>query len=49
LIQYVLNPPMQAVGFISVFSAFFIFIYVTVYAFGLLFHEQAHPISQEIK
>jgi uncharacterized membrane protein len=50
LIQYMLNPPMQAVGFISIFSAFFIFIYVTVYAFGLLFHEQAHlnPISQEI-
>ncbi len=48
LIQYILNPPIQAIGFISVFSAFFIFIYVTVYAFGLLFHEQAHPISQEI-
>jgi uncharacterized membrane protein len=47
LIQYALNPSIQSLVFISVFSSFFIFIYVTVYAFGLLFQEQAHPQSQE--
>jgi uncharacterized membrane protein len=47
LIQYALNPGMQSIMFISVFSTFFIFIYITLYAFGLLFHEQAHHISQE--
>jgi hypothetical protein len=39
---------MQSIGFVGVFSAFFIFIYVTLYAFGLLFQEQAHPQTQEI-
>lgn len=47
LIQYALNPSMQSIIFISIFSAFFIFIYITLYAFGLLFQEQAHHISQE--
>lgn len=47
LIQYALNPSMQSIVFISVFSSFFIFIYITLYAFGLLFQEQAIP--QEIK
>lgn len=45
LIQYALNPSMQAIVFISVFSGFFVFIYITLYAFGLLFQEQAHQIS----
>ncbi len=45
LIQYALNPSMQSIVFIGVFSAFFIFIYITLYAFGLHFHEQAHQIS----
>lgn len=48
LIQYALHPGMQSIVFISVFSAFFTFIYVMLYAFGLLFQEQAYPISQEI-
>jgi uncharacterized membrane protein len=48
LIQYALNPSMQSIVFISIFSAFFTFIYITLYAFGLLFQEQAHHISQEI-
>lgn len=48
LIQYTLNPSMQSIVFISVFSSFFIFIYITLYAFGLLFQEQAHQVSQEI-
>jgi uncharacterized membrane protein len=47
LIQYALNPSMQSIVFISIFSAFFTFIYITLYAFGLLFQEQAHHISQE--
>ncbi|MBL8079165.1 MAG: DUF1361 domain-containing protein [Anaerolineales bacterium] len=45
LIQYALNPSMQSIVFIGVFSAFFIFIYITLYAFGLLFHKQAHQTS----
>jgi uncharacterized membrane protein len=48
LIQYALNPSMQSIAFISIFSTFFTFIYITLYAFGLLFQEQAHHISQEI-
>jgi uncharacterized membrane protein len=48
LIQFILNPTLQLVAFISVFSAFFIFIYVTLYTFGLFFQEQAHLRSQEI-
>jgi uncharacterized membrane protein len=48
LIQYALNPSMQSILFIGVFSGFFIFIYITLYAFGLLFHEQAHSVRQEI-
>jgi len=40
-ISYILNPSMQSILFISVFSTFFLFIYITLYAFGLLFHEQS--------
>jgi len=49
LIQYALNPSMQSIMFIGIFSGFFIFIYITLYAFGLLFQEQAQHVSQEIK
>jgi uncharacterized membrane protein len=45
---YAAHPSLRAVIFISVFSAFFIFFYVTLYAFGLLLQEQAPPIPQEI-
>jgi len=45
---YAAHPSMQAIIFISVFSMFFIFFYVTLYAFGLLLQEQAPRISQEI-
>jgi hypothetical protein len=38
---------MQSIIFIGVFSTFFIFFYVTIYAFGLLLHEQAPKTSQE--
>jgi uncharacterized membrane protein len=47
-LYYASNPSLQSVVFISVFSAFFIFIYITLYAFGLLFQEQAHPLPKEI-
>ena len=46
--NYASHPSMQPIVFISVFSAFFIFFYVTLYAFGLLLQEQAPRIPQEI-
>jgi len=48
-LYYATHPSLQSIIFISVFSAFFIFIYITLYAFGLLFQEQTHQVSQEIK
>ena len=38
---YATHPSLQSIMFISVFSALFIFIYITTYAFGLLFQEQS--------
>ncbi|MBL8103038.1 MAG: DUF1361 domain-containing protein [Anaerolineales bacterium] len=49
LLYYATHPSPQAILFISVFSSFFIFIYITLYTFGLLFQEQIRPASQEIK
>ncbi len=40
LFYYAVNPSLQSVLFIGVFSALFIFIYTTTYSFGLLFKEQ---------
>jgi len=48
-LYYATHPSLQSIIFISVFSSFFIFIYITLYAFGLLFQEQTHHVSQEIK
>ncbi|MBI5954303.1 MAG: DUF1361 domain-containing protein [Chloroflexi bacterium] len=45
---YASHPGPRAIIFISVFSAFFLFFYITLYAFGLLLQEQAPPIPQEI-
>jgi uncharacterized membrane protein len=45
---YALHPSLQSIIFISVFSAFFIFFYVTIYAFGLLIQEQTPRIPIEI-
>ncbi|MBL8050376.1 MAG: DUF1361 domain-containing protein, partial [Anaerolineales bacterium] len=39
-IYYSTNPSLQSIIFISVFSMLFIFIYVTIYTFGLLLQEQ---------
>jgi uncharacterized membrane protein len=48
MLYYATHPSLQAIMFISVFSSLFIFIYITTYAFGLLFQEQAHhPISED--
>jgi len=44
---YASHPSLQSIVFISVFSAFFIFFYITLYAFGLLLQEQAPRIPQE--
>jgi uncharacterized membrane protein len=46
-LYYSTHPSLQAVLFISVFSTFFIFVYVTIYAFGLLLQEQSYPIHKE--
>jgi len=48
MLYYAMHPSMQSIMFISVFSALFVFIYITTYTFGLLFHEQAQPITQDI-
>jgi uncharacterized membrane protein len=45
---YAAHPSLRAIIFISVFSAFFLFFYITLYAFGLLLQEQAPPIPQEV-
>ncbi len=47
-LYYVTHPSLRAIMFISVFAAFFLFIYITLYAFGLLFQEQARQTPQEI-
>lgn len=47
-LSYATHPSLQSIIFISVFSTFFIFFYVTIYAFGLLLQEQAQPIYKEI-
>ena len=47
-IFYATHPSLQSIIFISVFSTFFIFFYVTIYAFGLLLQEQTQRILQEV-
>ncbi len=46
-LYFATHPSLQSIVFIGVFSAFFIFIYISLYAFGLLFHEQMHPVPKE--
>jgi uncharacterized membrane protein len=46
-LYYFTHPSLQSVIFIGVFSTFFIFFYITIYAFGLLLQEQAQPIHKE--
>ena len=40
LLHYAANPSLQSLVFITVFSALFIFIYISTYSFGLLLQEQ---------
>ncbi len=47
--NYAAHPSLQSILFIGVFSTFFIFFYITIYAFGLLIQERAQQIPQEIK
>ncbi|MCQ3936596.1 MAG: DUF1361 domain-containing protein [Chloroflexi bacterium] len=47
-LHYAANPSLQSIVFISVFSALFIFIYVSTYTFGLLLQEQTNKAPQEI-
>lgn len=44
---YAMHPSMRSIMFISVFAAFFVFFYITIYAFGLLLQEQAQQISSQ--
>jgi len=46
---YATHPSVRSVLFISTFAAFFLFVYITLYAFGLLFQEQARQAIQDIK
>jgi uncharacterized membrane protein len=39
-IERVQSPGMQTVGFISLFTSFFLFLYITLYAFGHLLLER---------
>lgn len=47
-LYYATHPSLQSIIFIGVFSTFFIFFYITIYAFGLLLNEQAQKIPQGI-
>ncbi len=40
LLYYSSNPSLQSIMFIGIFSALFIFIYISIYTFGLLLQEQ---------
>ena len=46
-IYYATHPSTQSIMFIGVFSMFFLFIYITLYAFGLLFQEQSPYTTKE--
>jgi uncharacterized membrane protein len=46
-LYYAMRPSLQSVLFIGIFSAFFLFIYLTIYTFGLLLNEQAHQSQKE--
>ena len=43
-IYYSTHPSLQSIIFISIFAALFIFIYITIYTFGLLLQEQTQKI-----
>ncbi len=43
-IYYSTHPSLQSILFISIFAALFVFIYVTIYTFGLLLQEQTQKI-----
>lgn len=46
-LYYSTHPSLQSIIFIGVFSTFFIFFYVTIYAFGLLLQEQAQVLNKD--
>ena len=40
------DPSLQSIGFIGLFGAFFLFLYITLYTFGhLLLERQANPVE----
>ncbi len=43
-LYYATHPSLQSIIFITIFAVLFIFIYITVYTFGLLLQEQTHKI-----
>jgi len=45
---YASHPSLQSILFVGVFSTFFLFIYITLYAFGLFFQEQSPYAAREI-
>lgn len=47
-IQGAQDPSLQSIGFTSLFAAFFLFLYITLYTFGhLLLERQSHPAVSE--
>jgi uncharacterized membrane protein len=48
-LYYASHPSMQSIEFISVFAIFLLFIYINLYAFGLLFREQTRQVTQDVK
>jgi uncharacterized membrane protein len=49
LMYYAAHPSMRSILFIGGFSAFFLFIYIMLYTFGLFFKEQARQVFEEVK
>ena len=46
---YATHPSFRSILFIGIFSGFFLFLYITLYAFGLLFQEQSQHIIKDGK
>jgi uncharacterized membrane protein len=49
LMYYAAHPGMRSILFIGGFSALFLFIYIMLYAFGLLFQEQSKRVFEEVE
>jgi uncharacterized membrane protein len=48
-IYYAIHPSARSILFVGTFATFFLFVYITLYAFGLLFQEQTRQAIQDVK